>query len=135
MTTRLFRTATVLWFAILLLAFLNGTLRELILIPAWGSFAGLLVSGLLLSACVLLVAWIAHPWYASPHAKLQWRVGAYWLLLTLAFEFGFGILRGKPWGELLNAYTLRGGNIWTLVLLVVLIAPRIAGWMRAQNGR
>jgi hypothetical protein len=132
MTIRMYLKATLLWFTILVLAFLNGTLRELVLIPAWGSFTGLIVSGLILSACILLVAWTAHPWYASPRAALQWRVGFYWLLLTLAFEFGFGILQGKPWSELMNAYAFKGGNIWTLVLLVVVLAPRLAGRFRGQ---
>ena len=30
-------------------------------------------------------------------------------------------------GELLDAYTFEGGNIWPLVLLATLLAPRLAG--------
>ena len=54
--------ALVLWLAILALAIANGLLREKILIPSLGSTTGLVSSGILLSAGVLLVAWAGAPW-------------------------------------------------------------------------
>jgi hypothetical protein len=39
------------------------------------------------------------------------------------FEFGFGLAQGKPWSELLAAYTFKDGNLWPVVLLAVLVAP------------
>jgi hypothetical protein len=56
-------------------------------------------------------------------------VGAFWLLLTLVFEFGFGrIAQHKSWQELFGAYTLQGGNIWPVVLLTTAVAP----WLTAR---
>ena len=49
-------------YAILLLAILNGLLREAVLVPLWGPVAGLVASGLLLSVLILLVAYLALPW-------------------------------------------------------------------------
>jgi len=51
-----------------------------------------------------------------------------WLLLTLAFEFGFGhYVFGKPWSVLLADYRLDQGRIWTLVPVITLLAPWLAG--------
>ena len=121
--------ALVLWLAILALAIANGLLREKILIPRLGSTTGLVSSGILLSAGILLVAWAGAPWYGSL-TSWQWMlVGAFWLGLTLMFEFGFGrLVQHKTWGEMLEAYTFKDGNIWPLVLLVTLVAP----WLVAK---
>ena len=62
-----------------------------------------------------------------------WFVGVGWLVLTVAFEFSFGLWQGKSWPVLLEAYTFRGGNIWPVVLAVTVLAPYIAaklkGWV------
>lgn len=123
--------ATLLWGAILVCAILNGALREQLLIPAMGSFAGLIVSGILLATCIFLVAWFAAPWYGRLAAQ-QWIViGLFWLLLTLIFEFGFGrFVQHQTWAELFDAYTFRGGNIWPLVLVVTCIAPWVVAKIR-----
>ena len=49
MTTSVWLKAALLWLSILMLAILNGVLREEILIPAIGNFAGLIASGVTLS--------------------------------------------------------------------------------------
>ncbi|MBL8446270.1 MAG: hypothetical protein JNJ44_02530, partial [Zoogloeaceae bacterium] len=53
-----------------------------------------------------------------------WQVGIGWLASTVVFEFGMGRwVLGKPWSDLLAAYTFTDGNLWPLVLLTVLLAP------------
>jgi hypothetical protein len=123
--------AIALWLAILFLAVLNGTLREKALVPAIGSFAAFIASGIALSGCVFLVAFIAAPWYGRLSSSQWLIVGAFWLLLTVAFEFGFGrLVLHKPWAELLEAYTFEGGNIWPLVLGATLVSPWLAARWR-----
>jgi hypothetical protein len=103
--------ALALWLVILMLAVANGLLREAVLVPALGRFAGLMTSGLLLSLLILLVAVIAAPWYGRLRAGTYWLIGAMWLVLTLVFEFGVGrLVQHKPWHELLDAYTFSGGK-------------------------
>lgn len=123
--------ALALWFAILVLAILNGGLREQALIPAFGGAAGLVMSGTLLSAGIFLVAWLGAPWY-GPLTSRQWLgVGVCWMLLTLAFEFGFGRwVQHETWAKLLEAYTFKGGNIWPLVVMATFIAPWLAARIR-----
>jgi hypothetical protein len=129
--TGTFLKATALWFVVLALAMANGIARETLLVPAIGAFGGLVASGIILSACVFLVALAAAPWYGRLSGGQWLGVGVFWLAMTLAFEFGFGRLaQHKSWSELFQAYAFRGGNIWPLVLLVVLLAPWLAAKLR-----
>ena len=123
--------ALILWVAILVLAILNGTMREKALIPALGTFAGLIASGIVLSACIALVAFLAAPWYGPLRPSQYWLIGLLWLLLTLLFEFSFGrFIQHKDWAQLLQAYTLKGGNLWPVVLAFTLLAPWLAARLR-----
>lgn len=132
MSAAVWAKAAALWLAILVLAMANGTLREKLLVPSLGSFAALVLSGILLSACVFLVALLAAPWYGRLSAAQWLAVGALWLAMTLAFELGFGrFVQHKGWAEILEAYTFKGGNLWPLALGVVLISPWLAAKLRA----
>jgi len=122
--------AFVVWLIILLLAIMNGVLRESIFIPKWGKTPGLVLSGLLLSVLILTVTYLALPWLNVQSAHKLIGIGCGWLLLTLVFEFSFGLLRGMPLKEILEAYTFKDGNIWLMVLLVTVLAPWIAAWFR-----
>jgi len=116
--------AIVIWLGILLLASLNGALREGWLIPAMGQTAGRALSTVLLSTLVLLVTWLAIDWIGPATTQDAWLIGVLWLALTLAFEFlvGHYVLR-QPWAELTADYNVTRGRIWPLVLVMVLFAP------------
>jgi hypothetical protein len=127
MNARFWGRVALVWLAILVLAILNGALREAFLLPAWGRPAGLVASGVLLAIVILAVALASARWIAAPSAACAWRVGIAWLLMTLAFEFGFGALvQRRSLAEMLAAYTFRDGNLWPLVLGVTLLAPVLA---------
>lgn len=127
--------AVVIWFVLLILAVLNGGVRDTWLSPRLGDTAGRALSTLLLSGLILLVTWMSIGWIRPTSAAAAFAIGALWLALTLAFEFlvghhGFG----KPWGELLEDYDLRRGRIWLLVLLVTFGAPVWAARVRGLLG-
>ncbi|AWV07366.1 hypothetical protein [Marilutibacter maris] len=122
--------AFVVWTAILALAIANGGLREAVLVPALGPVAGLVASGLLLSCLILLVAYLTLPWIGARADGTLLRIGLGWLALTLAFEFSFGLLRGKSLDAILDAYTFSGGNLWLVVLAVTALAPWLAARLR-----
>ena len=125
--------AATLWLVILILAILNGTLREKALIPVLGDVPGLVTSGIILSLCIFLVAFAAAPWYGQMTAPRWLRVGLFWLVLTLAFEFGFGLfVQGKSPADLLDAYTFRGGNLWPVVLVAIVLSPWLAARLRRR---
>ena len=122
------------WLVILALAFANGAFRELLLVPRLGNPWALLLSGLLLCGCVVLVAGWSLGRLPVATTRQALGVGALWLALTLAFEFGFGrLVQGKSWGELLGAYTFAHGNLWPLVLLVILLGPAAAHRLKASS--
>lgn len=127
---KLWLKACAVWAAILVVAVLNGTLREMVLSPAFGAFAGRLASGLILCACILLAAWLAVPWFGTQGAARFWAIGTFWLLATLAFEIGIGLAQGRDFRELFQAYTFEGGNIWPLILVTTLVAPWLAARVR-----
>jgi hypothetical protein len=122
--------AVALWAGILVLAVLNGLLRERVLVPALGAVPGQVLSGLLLSALILGTTWLCLPWLGVREGRLLLGVGLGWLVLTLIFEFGFGLLRGKSLAELLQAYTFTDGNLWPVVLVVTVFAPWLAARLR-----
>lgn len=133
MSAEIVAKALSIWLGILVLAIVNGLLRDVVLIPVLGHAPGLILSGVILSALILAVAYISLPWFGPAPMARYIALGLGWLFLTLVFEFTFGrLIQGKPWPELLEAYTFTGGNIWPVVLLVVTTAPyiaaRIRGW-------
>ena len=122
------------WLVILALAIANGAFREAVLIPSLGRPGGLVVSGLLLSAFVAIVAYGLVRVSRGITAAQGLRIGFLWLGLTLAFEFAFGrFVQHQSWTELLDAYTFRDGNIWPVVLVVVLFAPSLAALLQARS--
>jgi hypothetical protein len=122
------------WLLLLVLAVLNGALREAVLLPALGLPFALVASGLLLCACVLAMCFALVPRLVARGAR-PLALGASWLALTLVFEFAFGrFVQHRSWQELAAAYTFREGNLWPLVLLVILVAPALAARSRQARG-
>ncbi|WP_168014689.1 hypothetical protein [Halomonas salinarum] len=130
MTTTLARKALILWLAILVLAVANGLLRESVLMPLLGTPAALICSGVLLSMLILSVVYLSLPWLQPMASAQYWLVGFGWLVLTLVFEFSFGLWQGTSWATMLAPYAFKGGNIWPVVLAVTALAPYLAAKMR-----
>ena len=122
-----------IWVVILMLAILNGALRETVLIPQLGTATSFILSGVLLSVIIFVIANISLPWLGARRSSELACVGLGWLALTIVFEFSFGLLQGKSWQVLLEAYMFKGGNIWPAVLVVTALAPWLAakfrGWV------
>jgi hypothetical protein len=123
--------ALAIWLGILLLANLNGAVREAWLIPSIGQPAGRALSTLVLSILVLLVTWLAIDWIRPATTQDALFIGVVWLALTLAFEFLVGhYVFHTPWAELTQDYDVTRGRIWPLVLVMVLFAPLWTARMR-----
>lgn len=118
--------ALAVWGLLLLLAVLNGGLRESWLVPALGPLRAHQVSTLLLSAFIFGATRATIGWVGVVDARQALVVGALWLGLTLAFEFLAGhFLFHKAWPTLLADYALSQGRIWILVLVVTFLAPTL----------
>ena len=130
MSLRVGGKALAVWVGILILAVLNGALRENVLTPHLGPTAGFVLSGLLLSALIVIVTCLLLPWLGVRHPAELIGIGLGWVALTLVFEFSFGLWQGKSWQVMFEAYTFQDGNIWPIVLLVTALAPYLAARFR-----
>jgi hypothetical protein len=120
----MYRRAFMVWLAILVLASVNGAVRDFGLTPVLGNTIARALSTILLCALVLLVTWSAIGWIGPTDGRQALSVGVMWLLLTLAFEFlGGHYAFRKPWAALLADYDVTQGRIWILALIVTLFAP------------
>jgi hypothetical protein len=113
---------------------LNGAFREAVLLPKLGTPIALLLSGGLLSVCIVVVPLVFVRWLGRLSTSQALSVGLCWLCLTLGFEFGFGrLVQNQTWPELLEAYTFKDGNILSLVLVVTFFAPLLAVRARGRT--
>jgi hypothetical protein len=123
--------ALAVWFLLLVAAVVNGVFRERVLVPRMGSHAGHVLSTVILCILIFALTWLTISWIGPPTAKTAITIGGCWLLLTLAFEFGFGHYGArKPWSELLADYDVLHGRVWILVLITTAAAPWLAGRLR-----
>ena len=120
-----------IWLIIVILAILNGAIREKLLTPNIGSSIALPMSGLLLSILILLVAFVTMPFFGSSESKTYIFIGAIWFLLTLSFEFLFGhFVVGKSWHEIIKVFDIKKGDLFTVTLFATLISPWLSAKLR-----
>jgi hypothetical protein len=118
--------ALAVWGLLLVLAVLNGGVRDTWLSPVLGDTIGRAISSVLLALLILLATWLTIRWIGPTTPGQAMAVGALWVGLTLGFEFGVGHYGfGKSWAELLADYDLLRGRIWILVLLATFVAPML----------
>ena len=79
------RRSLVVWFLMLVLASVNGAIREALLIPMMGDVAGRAVSTLTLSGLVLLLTYLTIRWVHPRSRRETWIIGIVWVTWTLAF--------------------------------------------------
>jgi len=123
-----------IWLILMVVAILNGIAREKLLHPTFGQVPSQILSGILLSSLILLLAWVALPWFGNLSPAQYWLMGGDWLLLTLIFEFTFGhYVAGQSWHELFETYrprSLMHGNLWLVILTLTLLSPFLAATLR-----
>lgn len=113
------------WFPMLLLAIINGTLRDL----GYKKYVGDLTAHQISTVALIIlfafyIGYIVHRFPPSSSTQAIF-IGMIWAMLTLCFEFGFGRDRGNSWSVLFADYNLMKGRIWVLIPLWILIAPYV----------
>ncbi|MBN2170644.1 MAG: hypothetical protein JW819_04890 [Candidatus Krumholzibacteriota bacterium] len=128
--------AIAIWFALAAVAVLNGSARNAWIAPAAGEHAAHVIGTAILCALIFLIALASIRWLAPGSVRRGFLVGAFWLCLTVAFEFLAGhYLFGNPWDRLLADYDLTRGRVWSLVLVVTLLSPVLAAAIRGTGRR
>jgi hypothetical protein len=115
-----------LWLPMVLIAFANGTLRELWIRKITGELRAHQISTVLLVlGFALYIGIVVRTWPPSS-AGQAFAIGLMWLVLTLAFEFLLGrYVSGLSWSKLLQDYDLLAGRLWVLVPVWVAVAPYV----------
>ena len=114
------------WFPMLFLAIANGALRDL----GYKKYTGA-IRAHQVSTITLLILFGIFIFFVvkliPPSSKNQaLLLGAFWMALTLTFEFGFGRYRGNSWEKLLADYNVLTGHIWVLIPIALLFFPYLA---------
>ena len=91
------------WLCFIPVAILNGGLRQYVLVRWFGEVGANALSGVLLSLFILLITWLLLPRIVRYNQKESYRIGIVWMLLTIGFEFTFGLIGGVSFRELLSA--------------------------------
>ena len=115
---------TISWFGLVVLAIINGVIRE----KWYGTFMRELTAHQLSTLIGIILfgffIWILTGIWKIESARQAYLIGAIWLILTITFEFLFGhYVIGHPWNKLLFDYNLFKGRIWILILIWIAIAP------------
>jgi len=114
----------VVWLVMVGAAIANGFFRDEILTPFLGSGLSLPVSGIMLSVMVFTITLLLIPYLGRQKPHLYWFLGLFWTLLTLTFEVVMGhFIEGQPWNEIVQVFNVWKGNLFLLVLVVLVMSP------------
>jgi hypothetical protein len=104
----------------------NGAARELLYKDRVGDpTAHQLSTGSAIGLFAAYLWWLERRW-PIPTRRVAAEIGATWVALTVAFEFGFGhYVAGNSWDELLADYDVPNGRLWPLVLVWLGIGPLV----------
>jgi len=120
----LFQAGIIAWIVMLFGAIVNGGLREKILQPRVGSLA-LPISALSGAIIFTVIAYVMFKWVDIIYTTQEtFILGIMWFVLTILFEFIFGryVLK-QGWKKLIKAYDVRTGNLWSVLLLYLIVLP------------
>lgn len=112
----------------------NGAIRE----GTYGRYleaerAGRL-STITLVAGLAVYFWRLHRRWPTSSSGEAIQIGALWVTLTIAFEFGFGrAVEKRSWREMLAAYNLAKGQTWPLVVAWIGVGPSAARRLQARR--
>ena len=131
MKIKIFLFALGIWFIFIIAAILNGVLRNSFIAPKVGEHAGHVISTIILICVILVGTYLFISNLNINYTKTDLLlVGAFWLILTILFEFIFGhYVIGHSWSKLFADYNILKGRVWSFVLLITFIAPYLMGFV------
>ena len=126
--------ATGIWLLIVVAAIVNGVLREKLIAAIVGIEMAIPISGIILSAIIMLFSLILVSLIGPRGAKTYLFIGLYWVFLTLSFEFLFGhYVVGKSWAEIMQVFNIQKGDFFIVVLFVTAFSPWLSALIRGAS--
>ena len=121
------------WIGMVVLAILNGIMRESLYKQYMHELTAHQVSTLILLILFGIYVWFLTGLRPLESAKQALLIGVMWCVMTVVFEFVFGhYVAGHTWSKLFQDYNLVKGRLWSLVLIWTTIAPYIYYRIRSQ---
>ena len=118
------------WLIMLLAAFINGGIREMLIVPRVGDQIGHVLGVIGLSSAVFVIAYFFVKALGILPSSTLLLVGLFWLVLSLLFEFGFfHYVMHEPWEKLLADYNVFRGRLLIVVWLTTLFSPLMCGML------
>lgn len=114
---------TLIWICFIPVAIINGGFRDYLLDKYLPKNISIAISGIILSGLIFVITMLLLPRIKRLSEKDCVKIGVQWMLLTVVFEFYFGLSSGSTWSELIEAYNPLKGNLWILVLLSTFLSP------------
>ena len=122
------------WFGLMVVAILNGALRDLLYKGSVGEMTAHQISTVTLLILIgIFIRKLAKVWPIAS-VKQAWTIGGIWFVLTEAFEFGLGWMRGDSWERLFRAYNILAGELWILIPLWILVGPFVFHRFASDRG-
>jgi hypothetical protein len=100
-----------LWLPMIVLAFANAMVRELVIIKHYREFRAHQLSTFTLIILCSVYVWFVFPLLHIQNPKQAFLIGLVWVGLTIMFEFTLGRFTNKTWEYLLRDYNLPAGRL------------------------
>jgi hypothetical protein len=124
-----FRAALV-WMLFILAETGSGMVREVFIAPVIGALHARQLGVLVGCFIIFIIAWLTTRWMGAGTRRQQLSVGAFWVLLTLIFEFALGRATGASWSRILSDYNPAHGGFMLLGLAFMFITPWLTRRLR-----
>jgi hypothetical protein len=115
--------ATLVWMLIMLTETGHGVIRELFIAPVIGGLRARQLGVPIGCIIIFVIAWLTARWMGATSPRQQLKVGAYWVILTLVFEFAIGRAQGMSWAHILADYNPARGGLMSLGLAFMFLTP------------
>ena len=122
--------AALVWMLIMLAETGHGLVREVFIAPALGALRARQLGVLVGCVLIFVIAWVTARWMKANTRRQQFMVGAFWVLLTLTFEFALGRATGASWSSILSDYNPAHGGFMLLGLAFLFITPWLTKRLR-----
>ncbi len=117
-----------IWLILAVSAILVATFRVGLLLPQFGEQTAHQLGTILYLIVQFIIIYLFIQKLKIKDVKTLLRIGFFWVVITIIFEFVFGhYVMNHSWQKLFADYNLFTGRLWVLVLLNNIFAPLISG--------
>lgn len=115
--------STLVWMLIMLAETGHGVVREVFIAPMIGGLRARQLGVLVACVIIFVIALLLTRWMKATSTRDQFRVGAFWVALTLVFEFALGRAMGLSWLRILSDYNPAHGGFMLAGLAFMFLTP------------